>query len=139
MSTETNKAIVSRLYEEVMNQNKSSIVDELVAPNYVNRNFPLLAPGGDGFRQVIDMFRMAFPDLQIIIEDEIAQDDKVVTRGYFTGTNQGEFQGMPPTGKQVKTSYIEISRIENGQLVENWIQMDNLGMLQQLGVIPPMG
>jgi predicted ester cyclase len=77
--------------------------------------------------------------MHVTLEDEIAEGDKVITRGYFSGTHQGEFQGIPPTGKQIKVSYIDIWRVENGKLVENWIQMDMVGLLQQLGVIPPMG
>jgi predicted ester cyclase len=139
MSTEENKALVHRLFEEGMNQNQGSVVDQLIATNYVNYDFPSSAPGRQGFQQVIGFFRRAFPDMHVTLEDEIAEGDKVVTRGYFSGTHQGEFQGIAPTGKQIHVKYIDVWRLENGQLVENWVQMDMLGLLQQLGVIPAMG
>jgi len=136
MSTETNKAIVHRLIEEGMNQYNVSVIDELMAPNYVN--YDLSAPGLEGFKQALGVLHAAFPDLHFILEDEIAEGDKVVTRGYLTGTHQGEFQGIPPTGKQIHVKYIDIWRVENNKLVETWLRLDQLGLLQQLGVIPPM-
>jgi predicted ester cyclase len=139
MSSEQNKALVRRIFEEGINQNKPEVFDELIAPNYVNYNFPAPAPGLEGFKMVIGMFLSAFPDMQVTLEDELADGDKVITRGYFAGTHQGDFQGIPPTGKQVKVKYIDIWRVENGKLVENWVQMDQVGMMQQLGVIPTPG
>ena len=82
------------------------------------------------------MFRAAFPDLHVTLEDVFGEGDKVATRGYFTGTHQGEFNGIPATGKQVKVSYIDLWRLENGKAVDNWVQMDMIGLMQQLGVIP---
>jgi predicted ester cyclase len=136
MSTQENKALVRRIFEEGINQNKPSVFDELIAPTYVNYSFPVPAPGVEGFKMVIGLFRTAFPDIQITLEEEFAEGDKVSTRGYFTGTHTGDFQGIPATGKQVKVEYIDVWRVANGQLVENWVQMDQLGMMQQLGVIP---
>jgi predicted ester cyclase len=136
MSTEENKNLVRRIFEEGINQNKPNVFDELIAPTYVNYNFPSPAAGVEGFKMVIGLFRTAFPDIQITLEEELAEGDKVSTRGYFTGTHTGDFQGIPATGKQVKVEYIDIWRVANGQLVENWVQMDQLGMMQQLGVIP---
>jgi steroid delta-isomerase-like uncharacterized protein len=139
MSTEQSKALVRRQFEEGFNQNNTSVFDEVIAPNYVNYDYPAPAPGREGYKQVVSAYRAAFPDMRVTLEEEIAEGDKVVTRGYFTGTHQGELMGIPPTGKQIHVKYIDIWRVENGQLVENWVQMDMLGMLQQLGVIPPMG
>jgi predicted ester cyclase len=136
MSTQENKTLVRRIFEEGINQNKPDVFDELIASTYVNYNFPAPAPGVEGFKMVIGLFRAAFPDIQITLEEELAEGDKVSTRGYFTGTHTGDFQGIPATGKQVKVPYIDIWRVANGQLVENWVQMDQLGMMQQLGVIP---
>ena len=136
MSTETNKALVGRLIEEVMNQYNVSVIDELMAPNYAN--YDLSAPGLEGFKQAQNLLHATFPDLHFTLEDEIAEGDKVVTRGYLTGTHQGEFQGIPPTGKQIHVKYIDIWRVENDKVVENWFRLDNLRLLQQLGVIPPM-
>jgi len=136
MSTETNKALVRRLIEEGMNQYHVSVIDELMAPNYVN--YDLSAPGLEGFKQAQNLLHATFPDIHHTLEDEIAEGDKVVTRGYFTGTHQGEFQGIPPTGKQIHVKYIHIWRVENDKVVENWFQFDRFGLLQQLGVLPPM-
>ena len=139
MSTQENKALVRRIFEEGINQNQPSIFDELIAPSYVNYDFPAPTQGPDGFKMVIGMFRAAFPDMRVTLEEELAEDDKVITRGYFTGTHKGDFQGIPPTGKQIRVKYIDVWRITNGKMVENWVQMDQLGLMQQLGVIPTPG
>jgi predicted ester cyclase len=136
MSTEENKARVRRVFEEGINQKQLDVFDELLAPNYVNYNMPAPAPGPAGFKQVIGMFHMAFPDMRMTIEDEFGEGDKVGTRGYMTGTHKGEFIGIPATNKSIKVSYLDLWRVENGQFVENWAQIDMLGLLQQLGVVP---
>lgn len=136
MSTDTNKTIVRRIFEEGFNQNKPQVWDELIAPNYVNHDLPAPVPGPEGFKMIAGMFLAAFPDLHTTIEDVVADGDRVATRGTFTGTHQGEFNGIPPTGKSVKVSYIDIWRLENGKAVENWVQIDMVGLLQQLGVMP---
>jgi steroid delta-isomerase-like uncharacterized protein len=81
----------------------------------------------------------AFPDLKLMVEDQIAEGDKVVTRWSATGTHQGELLGIPPTGKQTTATGITIDRIQGGKIVETWTHWDNLGLLQQLGVVPQMG
>jgi steroid delta-isomerase-like uncharacterized protein len=139
MSAEQNKALVRRGFEEGMNQHNLNVFDELLAPNYVNHNMPAPAPGPEGFRQVVSMFLTAFPDFHVTLEDVIADGDKVATRGTWRGTHQGEFMGIPATGKSVAVSYSDIWRIENGRAVENWVQMDMLGLMQQLGVAPAPG
>ncbi len=134
MLTETNKAIVRRGFEEGVNQKKPAVYDEVIAANYVNHNLPMPVPGPDGFRQMLGQFQAGFPDMQVTIEDVLAEGDKVATRGYFTGTHLGEFNGFPPTGSAVKVRYLDVWRIENGTAVENWVQMDLMGMMQQIGV-----
>ncbi len=137
MSTEQNKALVRRLFEEGLNQNNPRVFDELLAPNFVIYDAPPgMQHGREGFRQVVEMFRTAFPDLHVTFEQEFADGDYVMHRGYVTGTHKGEWQGIPPTGKQVKMKTLDIWRVENGKAVENWVQMDMLGLMQQLGVIP---
>jgi len=138
MSTEENKALVRRVFEEGVVQGKLDAVSEIIAPNYVNHNFPG-GPGPEGFKQVIMMFKSAFPDMGLTIEDMIAEGDRVATRGTWTGTHQGDFMGVPATGKHVTVSYSDIWRLENGKAVENWVQMDILGLMQQLGVAPGGG
>jgi len=140
MSTEENKALTRRLFEEGINQNNPNVFDELIAPDFVNYDAPPgMQRGPEGMHQLVAMFRTGFLDAHVTIEEEIADGDSVIHRGYFTGTHQGDFQGTPPTGKQIKVKTIDIWRVANGKAVENWVQMDMLGLMQQLGVIPAPG
>jgi steroid delta-isomerase-like uncharacterized protein len=140
MSTEDNKALVRRIFEEGINQNNPSVWDELLAPDFVIYDPPFgMQPNREGFRQLFATFRTAFPDLHVTFEAEFADGEYVIHRVYGTGTHKGEFQGIPPTGKQVKVKVIHIWRVANGKAVENWVQLDLLGLMQQLGVIPAPG
>ena len=139
MSTEENKVLLRRLFEEVWNQGNLATVDELLAADYVLHDPAMLIRGPEGFKAYVSAFRAAFPDLHATIEDQIAQDDRVAMRFTVRATHKGEFQGIPPTGKQITLSGINIQRFVDGKIVENWVSLDALGMLQQLGVIPPMG
>lgn len=140
MSTEENKAIICRWIEECYNQGNLTVADELVATDYVNHSAPLgQTPGLDGEKQYAAMIRSAYPDFQMSIEDQIAEGDKVVTRYTARGTHQAEFLGIPSTGKQIVVTGIHIHRIAGGKVVEGWSEFDQLGALQQLGVVPPMG
>ncbi len=133
---EENTAIVRRLFEEDMNRDNPAVFDEVISPDYVNHDMPAPAPGAEGFRQVIGMFRAAFPDLRVEVEDEIGEGDMVSTRGTMRGTHRGDFMGVPATGNSVAVPYIDIWRVEDGRLVENWVQMDMMGLMQQIGAIP---
>jgi predicted ester cyclase len=136
MSTEQNKTNVRRGFEEGMNQRNFAVFDELLASNYVNHTLPAPVPGPEGMKAVVGMFVAGFPDFHVVIEDIVGDGDLVCTRGYFTGTHTGDFQGIPPTGKSIKAGYIDIWHLEAGKAVENWVQLDMLGLMQQLGVIP---
>ena len=139
MSVEEHKAIQRRVYELFSGGNLEAL-EEVIAPDAVDHNAqPGLAAGLAGVRQTLGMFRAAFPDLRFTAEDLLAEGDRVATRVTATGTHRGEFQGLPPTGKQVTISGIEIVRIANGKVVERWGQFDFLGLLQQLGAIPAPG
>jgi predicted ester cyclase len=135
-SMDHNKGLVRRVFEEGFTQGNAGVFDEVLAPNYVNHDFPMPVPGREGLKQVLSLFRAAFPDLRVSIEDEVAEGDRVASRGYFAGTHRGEFMGLAPTGKPINVAYIDMWRVENGQLVENWVRMDMVGMMQQLGAIP---
>ncbi|MBM3134581.1 MAG: ester cyclase [Chloroflexi bacterium] len=140
MSTEENKAIVRRWVEECYNKGNLAVADELIATNYVNHSAPLgQAPGREGEKQYATMIRSAYPDFHMAIEDQIAEGDKVVTRYTARGTHKGEFMGIPPTGKEITVTGIHIHRIAGGKVVEGWSEFDQLGALQQLGVVPPLG
>lgn len=140
MSTEENKALTLRLIEEVINQGKLSTIDELIAADAVDHSLPPgLPPGREGVKLFLGMIRTAFPDIHETVEDIIAEGDTVVTRTTWRGTHQGALLGIAPTGKQVSVSGIDISRVASGKFVEHWQSADDLGLLQQLGVIPAMG
>ena len=135
MSLEENKAIAKR-WNEVVNKGNVDVIDELAATNYINR-----ASNADreAHKRWVIGWRAANPDVGITIEDTIAEGDKVVVRWTMHGTHIGEFWGIPPTGKKFTMSGISIYRIEDGKIVEDWANSDTLGMMRQLGVIPPMG
>ncbi len=100
---------------------------------------PDVSPDLQGLKQFVTVVTAVFPDWHPTIEDMIAEGDKVVVRFTGSGTHKGEFMGIPPTGKQVTITAIAIQRIAGGKIVENWLQADMLGMMQQLGVVPPPG
>ena len=140
MSTETNKASVRRFYEEVFNKRNRAAIDEFIDPNQVDHDAPPGTLGGlKGAKQTLTMYLTAFPDLHFTVEDIIAEGDRVVARLAVRGTQQGAFMGIPPTGKQATSTAIDINRFAGGKSVEHWLNMDTLGLLQQLGVIPAPG
>jgi steroid delta-isomerase-like uncharacterized protein len=136
MSTETNKALVRRAAEGFSTGDIATL-DEFYAADMVDHNpAPGQAPGLEGLKQSFMMFHSAFPDMSYTLEDIIAEGDKVVTRGTIRGTHKGAFLGIPPTGNQVAVTGIDIWRVADGKPVEVWHNEDQLGMMQQLGVIP---
>jgi len=139
MQTETNTTVASRWYEEVFNAGNLALIDELFAPNFVDHDPSNPLPGLEGVRQLVSMYRGAFPDLHLTIEDEITEGDKVVTRFTGRGTHKGPLMGIPPTGKRVTITAIDILRFEHGRIAEHWGNQDLLGMMRQLGVIPAPG
>jgi predicted ester cyclase len=135
--TTDNKNIIRRYFEEAWNLGHLEILDELIAPNYVNHDpfVPGLPPGPEGLKPIFGGFRTAFSDLHYTIEELVAEGDLVVTRWTMRGTHSGELMGIPPTGRQVLVGGMQIERIVNGQIVEHWRKSDDLGLMQQLGVI----
>jgi steroid delta-isomerase-like uncharacterized protein len=137
MSPESNKLLAQRVWEEVWHQGQLSRIDELFTPNFVRHD-----PGGrelqgtEQNRQFISSLRVAFPDVHYTVEDQIAEGNKVMVRYRFRGTHLGAFQGIPPTGKQVIYTGILIYRIADGKIAEQWTEIDLLGFLRQLGVLP---
>ena len=139
MSTD-NKAVVRRSIEEAVNTGNLAVIDEITAPGYVYHE-PTAGDvkGADGLRRMIAMYRTAFPDLQMTIEDQVAEGDVVVTRWTARGTHKGELMGVAPSGKQVVVAGIVIARFANGKIVEEWENYDALGMMRQIGAIPAAG
>ena len=137
MSTEENKALVRRFVDEVQSAGNTDAIDEICSPEFVTHSAPPGAPSNrEGVKQLTAMFRQAFPDSYFTIEEMMAEGDKVATRKTFYGTHQGEFMGILPTGQQVSMGLIDIVRIADGRVVEHWSMGDNLGMMQQLGIVP---
>jgi steroid delta-isomerase-like uncharacterized protein len=141
MSTEENKAVVRRMLEAFNKGEEACMaaLEEYCAPDYVYHG-----SGGFGdmdlaaMKQMTPAWYTAFPDGHSAVEDLIAEGDKVVSRITVRGTHQGEFMGVPATGKVVTGTGIYISRIAGGKVVEDWRAVDDLGLMQQLGVIPQM-
>jgi steroid delta-isomerase-like uncharacterized protein len=138
MSTEENKALARRELQEIFAANGSlDAAEDIYAPNYVSHQ-----PAGDenlrgpeAIKQFAAGMRQAFPDLEIIIEEQIAEGDKVLTRFRTRGTHRGELWGIPPTGKVVEITNMSMCRIEGGKMAEEWPAPDRLGMMQQLGLL----
>ena len=139
MSADENKTLVRRFIEEVINQGNLAALDNLLASTYRYHAPGLEVSGAEGMKQVFTMLRTAFPDWDETLEELIAEKDKVVFRVTGRGTHRGEFSGIPATGKLVAMQGIDIVRIDHGKIVEHWANFDQLGMLQQFGVIPAPG
>jgi steroid delta-isomerase-like uncharacterized protein len=132
------KFLVRRIFDQAFNQGDLAIVDELVAVDGVARITSWGMPTGRmGLKQWIATFRLAFPDLHCTVEDEIYHEDKFAAHWTMCGTHWGPFLGNPPTGRPITVQGIIFARIENGQIVENWTLVDQMGMLQQLSIVPP--
>ena len=139
MSSEQNKAIVRRLFEEPWKGNLK-VVDELIDRKYVgyDPSNPEPLRGPDGFKEFVSAYREAYPDVRITVNDQIAEGDKVATRWTGRGKHDGELMGIGPTGKQVTVSGLTLSRLANGKVIEEYTNWDTFGMMQQLGAVPEL-
>lgn len=138
MTNTANKAIARSLIAGLTSGNLD-VVNELLATDFIAHMSGLPEPirGVEAFKQYVSAHAVAFPDQHYTFEDAIAEGDKVVLRWTVRGTHTGEFKGIPPTGKQIAFSGVNIYRIASGKVVEEWSNFDRLDMLQQIGVIPP--
>lgn len=141
MSTEQNKAIVRQLIEEVINQNNLSLGEAIIAADMIEHeeHTPGVPAGIEGTKIMFTMVHSAFPDFKATINDLIAEDDKVVVFMTWTGTQHGEWMGLPPSGKPMSINVMDIFRVADGKLVEHWGMMDSMAMMQQLGAMPAPG
>lgn len=140
MTTDQNKTLVRRFFDEMCNQRKLNVADELFAANHVYHDPQTpTGPGPDGMKQVIATYQTSFPDAHWDVVETITAGNDIVTRWTGSGTQKVQLMGIPPTGKSVKVEGIWIHRIANNRIVESWNVWDTLGMLQQLGVVPSMG
>ena len=132
-------SIGRRILGEVWGEGKLDVVDELLAPNYVDHTprgpEPSSVQGAEGLKQAVTLFRDAFPDLTYRVDLQVVQDNLVATRFTATGTHTGMFQGIPPTGRRVTYTGIDMSRVVDGRIVEAWVNYDALGLLQQIGAV----
>ena len=139
--SEEKKAVVRRyneLVEQYWRTGDADAFDEVVASDFVH-HAPGLPPDLKGMKQALPMFRAAFPDMRLTVEDMIAEGDKVVDRVTVRGTHEGELMGVPPSGNRVEFMETHISRIADGKIVERWGEWDALGMMQQIGAVPAPG
>lgn len=140
MSTEQNKSIVRRWIEEGWNNHNLSVIDEVYAADFVQHEpAPQAVNSREALKAYVGAYLTAFPDLQLSIEDLLAEGDKVAWRFNSTGHQNGPFMGMPPSGRTGNISGIVIFRLENSRIAEAWVNLDVLGLLQQTGVIPQAG
>jgi steroid delta-isomerase-like uncharacterized protein len=137
MLPQENKTVITSFVEEVINHGQFQRADDLVAVDFLELDpLPGQQQGREGLKQVIGAFRTAFPDIHWVIEEMIAEGEKVFSRFTWHGTHRGEFFGLPATGKQIKVKGMVVDRVVAGKMVESRILMDGLSMMRQLGVIP---
>ena len=139
MSVEENKALIRR-WDELWNAGDAAAIAALVTPDYVRHdpNGPEVR-GPAAERQLVELYRAAFPDLRFTIEHLVADGDLVMARVTVRGTHRGELLGIPPTGTPLTLAAMELYRIRDGKVAEQWVALDALGLLQQLGAVPTLG
>jgi predicted ester cyclase len=138
MSTEQNSATAKRIVEEVINNKNVNLLEQLVAPGAIDHAAsPGEKPTFESTKKLLNGLFTAFPDLKYMVEFTVAEGDKVVQYATVNGTMKGSFNGMPASSKNATWTEIHISRFDkNGKVVEHWANIDQLGMLQQLGFMP---
>ena len=128
------KAIVNCLYTEFLNEGNLDIADQLISPDFTGP----AGMGPEGFRALVLPLRQGFPDLHFTIQDMVVEGSRAAVRWTSQGTHRGPFAGIAPTGRPVSNEGIAIYRIEDGKIAEAWSQVDRLGVLQQIGALPPI-
>jgi steroid delta-isomerase-like uncharacterized protein len=139
--SDANKNVVRRLFEEVWNKGNLPVADELFAQNYSHHDSstPEFGRGPESEKKRATLYRTAFPDVRLMIEDTIAEGETVTARWSCKGTHKGDLGGIAPTGKQFNISGISVARFTNGKMVEAWVNWDALGLMRQLGVVAEVG
>jgi steroid delta-isomerase-like uncharacterized protein len=131
------KELAGRWFAEVMNQGNEDVIDEICAPNFVDHDpLPGTGPDRDGIHQFVKQVRSAFPDLETTVDDIVAEGDEIAVRSTFRGTHEGDFMGIPATGKKVEVANYDFVRLENDQAVEHWGTIDSAALMEQLGAVP---
>lgn len=135
---EQNNEVCVKMYSGAWNEGKLELLDQYIAPNGLDHSPLSTETGTDGFKKIITTFRKAMPELKMTIEDEIYNKDRVVHRWKVQGKHTGEpLFGVPASGKEITLTGISILRMENGKIAERWTNLDQFGLLSQLGIIPP--
>ena len=140
MANEQNEAVVRRTFD-AFNSGDTSGAEELIAADAVNHDpaAPEEGHGPDGFKQTIELYRGAFPDLTFTIDEMFSDGDLVCTRWSTTGTHDGDLMGIQASGNHITSTGISIDRVVDGKVAESWVQWDNLGLMQQIGAGQPAG
>jgi predicted ester cyclase len=138
---ERNLAVVRRVFDDVINQGKLDVAAEVTTPTtQVHVPFAHPGHGTTGLQKIASGLREGFPDIQVEIQDIFGVDDRVVVRWHTTRqTHTGPYRGLPPTGKEVRVTAIQVFRLENERIVEFWLEMDQLEAVRQMGVVAPEG
>lgn len=137
MLPKDNEKLIKKYFEEVWNNGKLDVLNEIISPDYINHNPGMAnpAPGPEGLKPIIEGIRKAFPDLKYVIENMVISDNQVAVHTTMHGTHTGDFFGMAPTNKTIKVSQMQIERIANNKIIEHWRVTDELTLLKQLGQI----
>ena len=141
MSEDQNEAVIRRFYDEVLNQRNLAACDEICAPDAVLHSpFPDPGQGPEGLRKTAGALTTGFPDLEVALDELIAKDDRVLARWRTVRqTHTGAYRGIPPTGREVRMTALQLWRLADGKIAESWLELDALGGAQQMGVVPPEG
>ena len=136
--SEQNKTVVRRLFDELWNKGNMLVADELIVPNYMHHDpsTPDFGKGPEGEKKRVNLYRTAFHDLRLSIEELLAEGETVVARWSCRGVHKGELNGIAPTGKQIAITGVTICRLANGKIVEGFVNWDALGLMRQLGAVP---
>ncbi len=132
-----NANTVRKLIDEVWNRGQMALADMMYTPDYINHDpaSTITTRGPEAVKQNATMYRKAFPDLRLNVEETISDGDHVVARWTSTGTHSGDLQGIAPTGRRITSTGITIARFVNGKIAEEWANWDTLGLMRQLGVV----
>ena len=138
MSAEENKALVRRWFEDLFNTGNLDVAEEIIAQDHAlhDPNLPDLPSGPEGDKQIVNLYRSAFPDTRITVEGQMAEGGMVATRWVARGTHEGELMGIPASGNRAEVHGITVNRTSGGKIAETWSVYDVMGMMRQIGAIP---
>jgi steroid delta-isomerase-like uncharacterized protein len=138
--SEQNKIAVRRIFDELWNKGNLPVADELIAPTYIHHDAstPDVGKGPESEKKRVTLYRNAFPDIRLTVEDLVTEGETVVARWSCRGAHRGDLNGIAPTGKQFAITGISVMRFAGGKMVEGFINWDALGLMQQIGVVPEL-